>query len=157
MERNDDAYATLEVSKQTGTWLQILNGELVNLDGIKDARIVPYDAAGKFSVSLFPVQFGEIRRAFIGSEKACTEYMQTLGEFLGAKQIVIYEKHPCACECGCQQDIIEDFTICDECDAGGHVKPIPEKLETPAGPNSDEKTVKRMTKAIKFAILNGGI
>lgn len=122
MKKNYEAL--IEVSKQTGTWLKTQSGEPVNLDGINYAKIVPLDAAGKFSVSLFPAQFGEIKRAFVGSEAACNEYLETLCDFVDAKEILIIEKHPCACKCGCNEEVIEGNKFCHKCNTRNHQRVV---------------------------------
>lgn len=100
----------------SGGWLLTERGQLVNLDKIESSEIQTLHYGEKDQkVVLYPSGEGEPFIACTGSQKKCEEYLKVLIDYVGAKEIVIFETHPCSCQCGCKEQIIEGFEICDNC------------------------------------------
>lgn len=109
----------INLEKPTGTWLQIEN-QLVNMDRMDCVTLNEFSYAGKSRVVIFPPGDGDPFKAYEGDQKMCQEYMQALADYLGAKKIVIYKRHPCECKCGCKNEALEGDHICDYCLALNH-------------------------------------
>jgi len=103
-------------------WLRLEDDKLVNLARITSIEILePSYKANKCLVMLHPGGDNIPIRACSGSVQKCRDYMRNLGYLLHEREIRAYETHPCECHCGCKNQVIEGFHICDECEAGGHV------------------------------------
>lgn len=55
-----------------------------------------------------------------GSERKCKEFCQELDFIVGATQISVFEHHPCECSCGCTVEVIEPYSICEDCEFENH-------------------------------------
>lgn len=100
-----------------GGWLLTEQNQLVNLEKIDCAEIqsLHYGDPDQ-KVALYPSGEAEPFVACIGSLDKCKEYLKLLADYLGAKRIVVYESHPCECWCGCQTQLNEGYTICEDCE-----------------------------------------
>ncbi|PKN85607.1 MAG: hypothetical protein CVU46_10580 [Chloroflexi bacterium HGW-Chloroflexi-8] len=99
-----------------GGWILTERNVLVNLDKIESAEIQTlHDAAFDAKVVLYPSSQDEPYVACTGSKDKCKDYLRILTDYLGAKKLVAFEYHPCSCKCGCKEEIIEGFEICDNC------------------------------------------
>lgn len=99
-----------------GKWLMTESDVLVNMDRIESVEIQSlHHNAVEHKVVLYQNSQDDPYVACRGSETKCKEYLRTLRDFIGGKKIIIYETHPCSCQCGCKEQIIDGFEICDNC------------------------------------------
>jgi len=102
------------------SWLRT-EDSVINMDFIESFKILRNVYDHDFKVVLFPAGDGDTYCVCEGSEKMCREYMKQLNDHLEAKLIQVYETHPCRCYCGCRNEVIEGYSICEDCENGFHI------------------------------------
>jgi hypothetical protein len=102
------------------SWLKLEDGVMVNLDHIGSVEIMDLTkingSSHECKVKLYPATGdGDTFTACQGSKSKCEDFISSLMDYVGGKQIYAFGVHGCECGCGCAATIREDFKVCDVC------------------------------------------